>query len=146
MAYDIAVKTPAPARPTLALTCCRKRERGTSGRWRQSGAALCSARELTGTPALPPVAGQELHSPLTPIPVVLRSPARHAGVEDPTVGGGRTLAPRIVTLSLPHFGRRTTKSGDGGAKPAVTEYSAWPNSAIVLGTFVAGFDANGSVM
>jgi hypothetical protein len=27
---------------TLALTCCRKRAR--SGRWRQSGAALCSAR------------------------------------------------------------------------------------------------------
>src|SRR5215510_14871974 len=27
---------------TLALTCCRKRER--SGRWRQSGAVLCSAQ------------------------------------------------------------------------------------------------------
>src|SRR5712691_12372183 len=26
---------------TLALTCCRKRERRRSGRWRQSGAALC---------------------------------------------------------------------------------------------------------
>src|SRR2546427_1470678 len=27
---------------TLALTCCRKRERRRSGRWRQSGAVLCS--------------------------------------------------------------------------------------------------------
>jgi hypothetical protein len=45
-----------------------------------------------------------------------------------------------------YFGRRTTKSGAGGAKPAVTTYSELPNSAIVVGTFVAGFDANGSVM
>src|SRR2546427_13242863 len=29
---------------TLALTCCRKRERRRSGRWRQSGAVLCSAQ------------------------------------------------------------------------------------------------------
>jgi hypothetical protein len=45
-----------------------------------------------------------------------------------------------------YFGRRTTKSGAGGAKPAVTTYSELPNSAIVVGTFVAWFDANGSVM
>src|SRR5262245_60483400 len=45
-----------------------------------------------------------------------------------------------------HLGRRTTKSGRGGANPAVTTYSELPNSAIVVGTFVAGFDANGSVM
>ena len=41
---------------------------------------------------------------------------------------------------------RTTKSGEGGAKPAVTVYSALPNAAIVVGTFVDGFDVNGSVM
>ena len=29
---------------TLALTCCRKRERRRSGRWRQSGAVRCSVR------------------------------------------------------------------------------------------------------
>ena len=46
----------------------------------------------------------------------------------------------------PHFLTRTTKSGDGGAKPAVTAYNALPNSAIVVGTFVAEFDVNGSVM
>src|SRR5262249_47829415 len=39
-------------RPTLALTCCRKRERGTSGRWRQSGAVLGSVQRGYGTLAL----------------------------------------------------------------------------------------------
>src|SRR5688572_14921528 len=47
---------------------------------------------------------------------------------------------------LNHFGRRTMKSGAGGAKPAVTAYSEAPNPANVVGTFVAGFDTNGSVI
>src|SRR4029453_11893665 len=29
---------------TLGLSCCRKRKRGTSGRWRQSAPGLCSVR------------------------------------------------------------------------------------------------------
>ena len=37
---------PHPWCPTLALTCCRKRERRRSGRWRQSGAAHGSAQTL----------------------------------------------------------------------------------------------------
>jgi hypothetical protein len=45
-----------------------------------------------------------------------------------------------------YFTSRTTKSGEGAAKPAVTAYSALPNAAIVVGTFVDGFDVNGSVM
>jgi hypothetical protein len=45
-----------------------------------------------------------------------------------------------------HFRKRTTKSGAGAANPPVTAYSEWPNSAMVVGTFVAAFDANGSVM
>lgn len=45
-----------------------------------------------------------------------------------------------------HFSSRTTKSGDGGANPAVTAYNESPNSAIVVGTLVSGFDAKGSVM
>ena len=50
--------------------------------------------------------------------------------------------PRAAT----HFVSRTTKSGEGAAKPAVTAYSAPPNSAMVVGTFVDSFDVNGSVM
>ena len=46
-------------RRTLALTCCRKRER--SGRCRQSGAALCSVQSR---PARPQRLG---HAPLTPV-------------------------------------------------------------------------------
>jgi hypothetical protein len=45
-----------------------------------------------------------------------------------------------------HFSTRTTKSGVGAAKPAVTAYNASPNSAMVVGTFVSGFDVKGSVM
>src|SRR5262249_33063581 len=45
-----------------------------------------------------------------------------------------------------YFASRTTKSVEGAAKPAVTAYSALPNAAIVVGTFVDGFDVNGSVM
>ena len=52
----------------------------------------------------------------------------------------------LIRAAAHYFGRRTTKSGAGGAKPAVTAYRELPNSAIVVGTFVAGFDANGSVM
>jgi len=37
---------------TLRLSRCRKRERGTSGRWRQSAAALCSACTSLGQPSL----------------------------------------------------------------------------------------------
>ena len=51
-----------------------------------------------------------------------------------------------LSVTSRYFARRTTKSGAGGAKPAVTAYSELPNSAIVVGTFVAGFEANGSVM
>ena len=39
--YTVALTSPRCWRLTLALTCGRKRER--SGRWRQSGAVLCSA-------------------------------------------------------------------------------------------------------
>ena len=45
-----------------------------------------------------------------------------------------------------YFERRTTKSGLGGANPAVTAYSASPNAASPVGTFVAGLEVNGSVM
>ena len=45
-----------------------------------------------------------------------------------------------------YFGRRTTKSGVGGWPPKVTAYSEFPNSANVVGIFVAGLDWNGSVM
>src|SRR4029453_15132650 len=31
---------------TLGLSCCRRRKRGTSGRWRQSAPGLCSAKLL----------------------------------------------------------------------------------------------------
>ena len=48
--------------------------------------------------------------------------------------------------AVTHFVSRTTKSGEGAAKPAVTAYSAPPNSAMVVGTFVNSFDVNGSVM
>jgi hypothetical protein len=40
---------PSIAGRTLALTCCRKRERRRSGRWRQSGAAPCSAVPTSGS-------------------------------------------------------------------------------------------------
>jgi hypothetical protein len=36
---------------TLALTCCRKRERRRSGRWRQAAARLCSARSRQVEPS-----------------------------------------------------------------------------------------------
>ncbi len=40
-------------RGTLRLSCCRKREQGTSGRWRQSAAGGCSASTVV-LPDLPP--------------------------------------------------------------------------------------------
>lgn len=52
---------------------------------------------------------------------------------------------RSTLRSNSYFTSRTTKSGEGAAKPAVTAYSASPNAAIVVGTFVDGFEANGSV-
>jgi hypothetical protein len=64
-----------------------------------------------------------------------------------------TIRPRPVQPAFPavnegirYFCNRTTKSGAGEAKPAVTAYSELPNSAIVVGTFVAGFEAKGSVI
>jgi hypothetical protein len=39
LAQWFTIPLPMNSRRTLALTCCRKRER--SGRWRQSGAVLC---------------------------------------------------------------------------------------------------------
>jgi len=48
VALDTVTMPSAPSRVsksrTLALSRCRKRERRRSGRWRQSAAALCSAR------------------------------------------------------------------------------------------------------
>ena len=41
--------------------------------------------------------------------------------------------------------RHVTEIGRRRGKPAVTAYGALPNLAIVGGTFVAGFDVNGSV-
>ena len=55
------------------------------------------------------------------------------------------MRPVLPSLSL-YFDSRTTKSGEGAAKPAVTAYSTLPNAARVVGTFVDGFDVNGSVM
>src|SRR2546427_4263795 len=40
--------------PTPAVSCCRKRERGTSGRFWQSAALLCSARDLGQVPTWRP--------------------------------------------------------------------------------------------
>ena len=52
----------------------------------------------------------------------------------------------IANREIHHLDTRTTKSGAGGANPAVTAYSELPNSARVVGTLVAGLDVNGSVM
>ena len=46
---------------TLGLSRCRKRERGTSGRWRQSTPGPCSARSWGETLALPAGPTTRLH-------------------------------------------------------------------------------------
>jgi hypothetical protein len=87
------------------------------------------------------------------------SPIRYTPLHTCNLGDYARKMFRIVRLLTPvqaqgtrsrtaphHFRRRTTKSGAGGANPAVTAYSELPKSAIVVGTFTAGFDVNGSVM
>src|SRR5262249_33316983 len=63
----------------------------------------------------------------------------HYKARQPESNGQKTCTiPQHV--STRYFETRTTKSGVGGAKPAVTAYSASPNSASPVGTFVAGFE------
>ena len=71
---------------TLALTCCRKRERRTSGRCRQSGAALCWAPLLCSDGRKPTCVPSE---PFDYSPVAIGSVERQAvvvvGVDDELV-------------------------------------------------------------
>src|SRR4029453_14283470 len=66
-------------------------------------------------------------------------------IQEKEIGGPASPSPSLL-VPIHYFCKRTTKSGRGGTKPAVTAYSELPNSAIVVGTFVAGFEANGSVI
>jgi hypothetical protein len=56
---------------TPGFSCCRKRERGTSARCRQSAANPCSAQMLAQRPELPTATGQEPQRALPPAPIVL---------------------------------------------------------------------------